>query len=115
MPGTNLSRAEAAERASLVATDSYRVTLDLAGESETSFPSVTEIDFSATPGASTFIDLIAESVERIVLNGQELPTSLFADSRIALKDLAERNTLRVESTMNYSRTGEGLHRYVDPA
>ncbi|AWE42756.1 MULTISPECIES: aminopeptidase N [unclassified Actinobaculum] len=115
MPGTNLSRAEAAERASLVATESYRVTLDLTGESETIFPSVTEIDFSATPGASTFIDLIAESVERIVLNGQELPTSLFADSRIALNDLAEHNTLRVESTMNYSRTGEGLHRYVDPA
>ncbi|MCF2705857.1 aminopeptidase N [Arcanobacterium haemolyticum] len=115
MPGTNLTREEAAARSAIVSTSAYRIELDLAGESETTFGSITEIDFEATPGASTFVDVIAESVDRVVLNGKELDTSAFADSRFPISDLAEHNTLRVESTMIYSHTGEGLHRYVDPA
>ncbi|MFT0847751.1 aminopeptidase N [Actinomycetaceae bacterium L2_0104] len=115
MPGTNLSRAEAAERSAILATDSYRIDLDLATGSETTFSAITEIDFSATPGASTFLDIIAASVDRVFLNGDELNPHLFADSRYPLRNLAETNTVRVESTMEYSRTGEGLHRYVDPA
>ncbi len=115
MPGTNLSRTEAAERSAVVSTESYRIDLDLATGSETTFPSVTEVEFAATPGASTFLDIIAISVERVVLNGRELDPSAFADSRFPLDDLAAQNTVRVESTMEYSRTGEGMHRYVDPA
>ena len=115
MPGTNLSRAEAAERSAVVSTESYRIDLDLATGSETTFSSVTEIEFSATPGASTFLDIIAASVDRVFLNGNELNPRRFADSRYPLENLAEKNTVRVESTMEYSHTGEGLHRYVDPA
>ena len=115
MPGTNLTRVEAAQRSSIVATQAYRIELDLADGSETTFGSITEIDFSATPGESTFLDLIAHSVERVVLNGTELDASAYADSRFPLADLAEQNTVRVEATMDYSHTGEGLHRYVDPA
>ncbi|MDY5144614.1 aminopeptidase N [Actinotignum timonense] len=114
MAGTNLTRAEAAERAQIVATQNYRIELDLTTGEET-FAAVTEIDFEATPGADTFLDLIAKSVERVVLNGAELDPASYQDSRLPLPNLAAQNTVRVESTQYYSRTGEGLHRYVDPA
>ena len=115
MPGTNLTRDEAAKRSSLIQTDSYRIYLDLATGSETTFVSITEIDFTAEAGASTFLDIVAESVNKAVLNGNVLDVDAFADSRLPLEDLAPNNTVRIEATMNYSRTGEGLHRYVDPA
>ena len=115
MPGTNLTREEAAIRSGLVTTEAYTIALDLAGESETTFGSVTEIEFSAKPGTSTFLDIIAHSIERVVLNGEDLDTSAFADSRFPIANLQEHNTVRVEATMDYSHTGEGLHRYVDPA
>ncbi|MDY5153974.1 aminopeptidase N [Actinobaculum suis] len=115
MPGTNLTRAEAAQRAQLVSTKTYRIYLDLSGDSPETFKAVTEIDFDATPGAATFLDLIAASVEKATLNGVDLDPALYQDSRFPLENLAEHNTVRIESTQLYSRTGEGLHRYVDPA
>lgn len=115
MPGTNLTRVEAAQRSSVVSTQAYRVEINVAGPSETTFSSITEIDFSATPGESTFVDIIAHSVDRVVLNGADLDPASYADSRFPIADLLAQNTLRVEATMNYSHTGEGLHRYCDPA
>ncbi|WP_302786541.1 hypothetical protein [Actinotignum sanguinis] len=97
MAGTNLTRAEAAERAQIVATQNYRIELDLTTGEET-FAAVTEIDFEATPGADTFLDLIAKSVERVVLNGAELDPASYQDSRLPLPNLAAQNTVRVEST-----------------
>ena len=76
MPGQNLTRVEAAERAALVRTGSYDVTLDLTSGEDT-FRSTTTARFSATPGASTFIDLIAPAVHEITLNGRRLePTTV---------------------------------------
>lgn len=69
---------------------------------------------ATTPGAATFIDLVAPSVEEIVLNGVRLDNSVFADSRIALADLAAENELRVVADCAYTNTGEGLHLFVDP-
>ena len=40
---------------------------------------------------------------------------MYADHRIRLDDLAEDNELRVVADLVYSHTGEGLHRFVDPA
>lgn len=114
MPGTNLTRQEAAERAALVQTEAYRIHLDLT-TSEDTFESTTEIDFTAQPGTSTFLDLIAHRVRRVFLNGDELNPALYEDSRYPLPHLQEHNTVRVEAIMDYSHTGEGLHRYVDPA
>ncbi|WP_394263941.1 aminopeptidase N [Trueperella sp.] len=113
MPGQNLTRAEAAERANLIATKDYRVELDLT-DSKT-FRSQTTVTFTAEPGSRTFIDLIADSVEKIVLNGEELPADSFADSRIALPNLQADNELYIDATCPFSHTGEGLHRAVDPA
>nr|NLD40779.1 aminopeptidase N [Actinomycetales bacterium] len=116
MPGTNLTRTEARERAATIRTTGYEVELDLAGPSTETFRSVTRIQFTATPGAVTFFDLIARSVERIELNGVAVdPATAFAESRIQLEGLATNNVLLVDATCEYSRTGEGLHRFVDPA
>jgi aminopeptidase N len=116
MPGTNLTREEAQTRARLLDVESYTVDLDLTtGDSR--FGSTTVIRFSCRePGASTFADLVDAEIAAITLNGLELdPATAYADNRIALDDLAESNVLQVVATCPYSRSGEGLHRFVDPA
>ncbi len=115
MPGMNLTRDEARERAALVHVDSYDVELDLTTGTET-FRSEATIRFrAAEPGSATFLDLIAPTVHEVSLNGRPLDvSSVVADSRIALADLAADNELTVVADCAYSRTGEGLHRFVDP-
>ncbi|MFE7900882.1 aminopeptidase N [Streptomyces sp. NPDC057424] len=123
MPGENLSRDEARERAALLSVDGYEVSLDLrsavgedVGDGPRTFRSVTTIRFRCNePGASTFADLIAPSVTALSLNGRDLdPGEVFDGSRITLEDLAADNELVVDAQCAYSRTGEGLHRFVDP-
>ncbi|MFK4064679.1 aminopeptidase N [Streptomyces sp. NPDC029674] len=122
MPGENLSRDEARERAALLSVDGYEVFLDLrsavgeSGQEPRTFRSVTTIRFrSAEPGAATFADLIAPSVTALSLNGKDLdPSEVFDGTRITLEDLAEENELVVDAQCAYSRTGEGMHRFVDP-
>ncbi|MET9400705.1 aminopeptidase N [Kitasatospora sp. NPDC002965] len=116
MPGTNLTRDEARTRADLLHVDAYEIELDLSSAREGgTFRSTTVVRFTArTPGAATFIDLVAPSVEEIVLNGERLDNANFADSRIALPGLAAENELRIVADCAYTNTGEGLHRFVDP-
>ena len=113
MPGQNLTRIEAQERRAVVSTESYDVALDLTTGAEV-FRSRTVVRFTATDGASTFIDLIAREVHEITLNGAPVDVSAFADSRIALDGLAADNELVVVADCLYTNTGEGLHRFVDP-
>lgn len=70
MPGDNLTRSEAQERASLIQVTDYDVTLDLTRGAET-FLSTTTVRFTATPGASSFIDAITRTVHSVTLNGAE--------------------------------------------
>ncbi len=115
MPGTNLTRDEAAERAELLDVSTYDVALDLSS-SPTTFGSTTVIRFACSePGASTFADLVGATVAEITLNGQQVVVGAYTDNRIALSDLQAENELRVVAQCAYSRTGEGLHRFVDPA
>jgi aminopeptidase N len=112
---SNLTREEARERARLLDVESYRVDLDLTGDDGT-FGSVTTVRFGcARPGASTFVDLSAPGVREIVLNGTRLGPENFDGNRIRLDGLAETNELRVAADCAYSRSGEGLHRFTDPA
>lgn len=114
MPGQNLTRDEARERAGIVQTQRYDVELDLTRGEET-FSSRSTVHFAATPGASTFIDLIAPRVHAVTLNGRSLDVAeVFADSRIRLEGLEAQNELVVEAECAYMHTGEGLHRFVDP-
>jgi aminopeptidase N len=114
VPGENLTRIEAHERRAVVDTRSYEVSLDLTKGAEV-FGSRSRVRFAATPGASTFIDLIAREVREITLNGRELdPAAVFRDSRIQLDGLEAENELVVDADCLYTNTGEGLHRFVDP-
>ncbi|MFI6792626.1 aminopeptidase N [Nonomuraea sp. NPDC050383] len=112
----NLTRDEARERARLLNVESYEVALDLT-EGDERFESVTTVRFAGTqPGASTFIDLHGARVRRVTLNGEDLDVSAYdADKgRFPLPSLAGTNELRVDADCAYMRTGEGLHRFVDP-
>lgn len=115
MPGKNLTRDEAIARAAIVSVDHYDVELDLT-TSEKTFRTRTTVTFSSPePGADTFIDLIAESVESITLNGQALdPAEHFDGVRVQVPAVAQRNELVVDATGVYMNSGEGLHRFVDP-
>ena len=122
MTANNLTREEARERARLIHGVSYEVALDLtdgAGSAgEEIFRSETVARFGCVePGASTFIDVVASQVHEVVLNGRALDgTASYDDARgrITLDDLAAENELRVVADCIYMRTGEGLHRFVDP-
>ena len=109
MPGENLTRIEAQERASLVRTHSYDVRLDLTTGPET-FRSTTTVRFAAKEGASTFIDAITRTVHSVTLNGVELDPSAVSDGvRIQLDGLKDENELTVDADAIYwqdDTTGE---------
>ncbi|MFI2608576.1 aminopeptidase N [Kitasatospora sp. NPDC018619] len=119
MPGKNLSRDEAQQRASILAVDGYRVRLDVTSAPDRAagtFRSTTTVTFRCSqPGAATFLDLLAPAVRSVVLNGRALdPATAYDGARVHVDGLAAENVLTVEADCAYSRTGEGLHRFVDP-
>lgn len=116
MPGENLTRAEATERAQLIDLDSYLVELDLT-RGEKVFGSKTTVIFNCSdPGSETFIDAITDEVFSIELNGELLDVAKHSDGiRISLPNLKSKNVLIVNANARYTNTGEGLHRFVDPA
>jgi len=116
VPGKNLTRDEARERADLLSVASYDVVLDLT-TGPTTFRTRSTVTFAASEeGTGTFIDLIAASVEQITLNGESLdPVTQFDGLRIQLPALRSGgNELTIDATGVYMNTGEGLHRFVDP-
>jgi aminopeptidase N len=112
----SLTRDEAAERAALLAVDRYDIDVDLTELPEgDAFRAVSTITFScARPGASTFVDCLAE-VESATLNGVQLAAEAVADGRIALAGLQADNTLVVASVQRSTRLGAGVKRCVDPS
>ena len=104
----NLTRDEARERAGTIAVESYDVHLDLT--SQDGFTSTSTVRFTATPGSSTFLELDGELLE---VSG--VATGEMTGNRIPLLDLAAENEVVVRARCSYTRTGEGLHRFVDPA
>ncbi len=116
----NLTQVEAIGRAGLLDVQSYDVSLDLTdgtgGPGELLFRSLTEVRFRCSqPGASTFIELAAETLHSATLNGTELDASGWtAETGLTLPDLAAENLLVVEADFAYSTSGQGLHRSVDP-
>ena len=108
----NLTRDEAQRRAALLEVASYDVALDLTGGSER-FGSVSVVAFSCRePGASSFVELDGQLLTA-ELNGRALGP--LEGNRLELPDLQADNVLTVSALCAYSRTGEGLHRFVDPA
>ncbi len=114
----NMTRDEAQGRARLLSVSGYAVALDLT-TGATTFRSRTSVAFScAEPGAGSYLDLTAEAVHEIVLNGVSLSEAeigkVFDGNRIQLTNLASDNELLVVADCGYMNTGEGVHRFVDP-
>ncbi len=110
----SLSQTEAERRAALLTVESYDIAVDL-----TALPEGPEVRCTATvrfdcgsAGTSTFVDCAAEVVGGH-LNGVALPEP--SEGRIELADLAEHNTLVVETVQADTTDGEGVHKAVDPA
>jgi aminopeptidase N len=128
VPGNNLSRDEAAERARLIGPISdagqpapalrTHVTLDLtSGATKPDhFLSTANVRFSCRqPGADTFIDLVAGEIRSITLNGVALePATGHHGGRITLRGLQAENELEIVAECRYMHTGEGMHRFTDP-
>jgi aminopeptidase N len=115
VPGVNLTRDEAATRSTLVKTHSYRIDLDLTTSAQT-FIAKTTVKFSGLkPGQSTFIDAVGKRIIAASLNGVAFEVKDYDGQTIHLPALAAENELILEIEANYSNTGEGLHRFVDPA
>ncbi|MBU6380240.1 MAG: aminopeptidase N [Acidobacteria bacterium] len=114
MPGTNIKQVEAAERSAIVKAQSYRIDLDLTTGAE-NFRVKTTITFAGLkPGATTFLDCVGSKVISAKLNGVEFDPKFDGES-IYLPPLAAENVVEIEHDGIYSNSGEGLHRFVDPA
>ena len=115
MTSANLTRQETASRSAMVTVHDLRVELDVreAPVAElVGFRTTTTARFDAS-ASSTWIDFIGESVAHVTLNGVEIPIE-YDGARITLNGLAPTNTVVIEAVGLYSRSGEGLHRFVDP-
>jgi len=110
----SLSQREAADRAAAITVESYDIRLDVT--TDEFFRSITTVRFAAARrGTSTFAELKPVRLHAATLNGEALDVGALEGNRLPLTDLREENVLTVEADMAYSRTAEGLHRFVDPA
>ena len=123
MYSENITREEARQRAALVRTDAYRVHVDLTGRApdgsrlddpEGTFVSRSTTEFSSG-GGSTWIDLLADRVLEATLDGEPLDVAAYDGSRLPLHLAEGEHELTVVALCRYSHTGEGLHRFIDPA
>ena len=115
MPGLNLTRVEARERAAVITNvESYEVALDLTTGDKT-FRSTTKITFDAVEGGETFLDLVVDKIHAASLNGEALNPAEYADNRLPIRGLKAKNVVEIDADFVYMHTGEGLHRSVDPA
>ncbi|MGM7677937.1 aminopeptidase N [Microbacterium sp. A94] len=115
MSSANLNRDETAARSANVTVHAIRVELDLReapDQARSGFTTSSTLVFDATV-SETWIDFIGESVQRVTVNGVEQLVA-YDGARIAIAGLESSNTVVIEATGAYSRSGEGLHRFVDP-
>jgi aminopeptidase N len=109
-----LGRLEAESRSAVLRPVSYSAQLELTSDSPT-FDSVTRIEFTAEPGATSFVDVRPQALRSATLNGEPLDVSTLVEGRLPLPVLRSANVLVVDAVMSYSHDGEGLVRHVDPA
>ncbi len=107
----NLTAGEARARASVLDVTSYDIELDLT-HGDTWFWSTTVVRFRATEGAATFLELDCLTTVVATLDGRPITMSA---NRFALDGLGGEHEVTVVARCAYTRTGEGLHRFQDPA
>ncbi len=117
MPTANITRDEARQRSEIVTARSYDVHVDLTGrdvpEAERQFVSTTTLRFESRAGR-THIDLIGDEVRNATLDGEPMDVSGFDGYRLPLDVEAGEHVVEITAVCRYSRSGEGLHRFVDP-
>ncbi|MFD8918607.1 aminopeptidase N [Streptomyces sp. NPDC059569] len=110
-----LTRDEAQTRAQFLDVHRYTIALDLTTGEDT-FDSRTVITFTARAAGDTFVELKPATLRSVTLDGRPLDPAALAGNRLPLTGLtAGEHELRVDAAMRYSRTGEGMHRFTDPA
>ena len=112
-----LTRDEAQTRARLLDVHRYTIELDLTTGEDT-FDSRTVIAFTVRgdqEGTDTFVELKPAELRSVTLDGHPLDPEQLVENRLPLSALtAGEHELRVDASMRYSRTGEGMHRFTDP-
>ena len=88
MTSLNLTRDEAQQRSQQIKVHNYKVALDLT-VSEKFFTSHTVVDFEVRDGqqADTFLDLRADEIVELFIDGAEKPTEYDAEHGIPLQGL----------------------------
>ncbi|MEJ6019178.1 aminopeptidase N [Corynebacterium sp. H113] len=123
MSSVNLTRAEAIERATLVTVQHYDIALDLTtaplGTSAESdrFRSVTTLSLTANTDGTTFLDLRDADLNQVLIDGDDVTasTNYSSDNGITLNLTAGEHTVVVDAMCQYTKIGQGLHRFLDPA
>ncbi|MCT9082354.1 aminopeptidase N [Streptomyces fulvoviolaceus] len=112
-----LTRDEAQTRAKLLDVHRYTIELDVSAGDDT-FDSRTVIRFTVRADqdvTDTFVELKPAELRSVTLDGQPLDPDTLHENRLPLKNLVPgEHELRVDASMRYSRTGEGMHRFTDP-
>ncbi|MGO1956898.1 aminopeptidase N [Microbacterium sp.] len=113
----NLTRDETAARAAAFTVSAEHVALDVTRARDggtAGFGVVAVLEIEAT-APETWVDFIGESVDSVSVNGAARDVE-WDGARIRVAGLEDgRNVIRISATGAYSRSGEGLHRFVDPA
>ncbi|MDX3855523.1 aminopeptidase N [Streptomyces sp. AK02-01A] len=110
-----LTRDEAQTRAQFLDVHRYTIALDLTTGEDT-FDSHTVIRFTARTAGDTFVELKPAELRTVTLDGRPLDPAGLTENRLHLTGLdTGEHELRVDAAMRYSRTGEGMHRFTDPA
>lgn len=115
MSSANLTRDETAARSAAVRVHAIAVDLDLRSATDAAtdaFETVSTLRFSSSEPA-TWVDFIGESVVRVEVNGRDVPVE-WDGARVRVTGLDAENDVRITARGRYSRSGEGLHRFVDP-
>ena len=119
MSTANLTREETAARAAAVTVHTVRVELDVTGAPDpdrTGFTTVSTLEIEtdgAAAGVDTWIDFLGEAVEQVEVDGAPQPVE-WDGARIRVRGLHGRHRVRITARAAYSRSGEGMHRFVDP-
>lgn len=115
--GANLTRDETAERARAIVIERQRVSVDVRDATDLSqptYPVATTITLT-TSEPSTWLDYQGDAVTALLVDGQARPVD-FDGARIQLRDLPTGRpcVIEVQGASRYSRSGEGMHRFLDP-
>ena len=114
---SNLTQDETRQRSRDICVERYQISIDLAQApviDETTYPVCTSIVFDSSV-RQTWIDYLGQAVEAVIVNGDEVPVD-FDGARIAISGLVcgATNVVTIRSRSEFSRTGQGMHRFVDP-